>query len=135
MSNMSIELHDSDIQEIKVNKDEINVIFGSVIIHVSDGRPRIDAGDVYVQRAELLFQGTCKLVGTIKEYPILVSDGKLEINDFTWINEITVPLDKIGKVKFFISPRDVGEEIIVTADRVSIKLIGNQKYVEEFPGI
>ena len=81
MSRMLIELHDSDIEEIKVNKDEIRVVFGLVILHVSDGRPGVDGGVVYVQKADLLFEGNCKLMGEINEYPILISDGALQINE------------------------------------------------------
>ena len=134
MSNMSIELHDSDIEEIKVNNNEINIIFTSVIIHVSDGRPGIDAGDVYVQKAELLFQGNCGLVGKIKEYPVLISHGTLQINEFIWENEIPVPLNRNGKVRFSISQRDIGDEIIITSESVLLTLLDKPKYLETFPG-
>ncbi len=132
MPNMSIELHDSDIGEIKSNKDEIKVFFPVVILHVSDGRPGVDAGVVYVQKAELLFEGDCNLMGKINEYPVLISDGTLQINELILENEIPVPLNRSGKIRFSISP-DIGDEIIITADRVSLKLIGDPKYLEKFP--
>ncbi len=134
MSNSSIELHDSDIEEIKVNKDEIRVIFGLVILHVSDGRPGIDAGDVYVQKAELLFEGDCDLRGNINEYPVLISDGTLQINELILENEIPVPLNRSGKVRLAISPRDIGDEITITSDRVLLTLLDKPKYLEAFPG-
>ncbi len=133
MSNMSIELHDSDIESIKCSSHEIKVFF-SVILHESEGTPGIDSGVVYVQKAELLFQGNCNVVGVIRECPILISDGTLQIDNLCWENEIPVPLNRNGKVKFNIIPRDIGDEIIITSDSVALTLLDKPKYLETFPG-
>jgi hypothetical protein len=130
--NAVIELHDSEIETLKYAKNEIRV-FLSVIIHESDKRPGFDSGTVYEQKAEMLFQGECKLVGKIKEYPVLISDGILKVDDLCWENLVPISLDKTGKIKLNIIPRDISDEIIITADRVSLKLIGDPKYLEKFP--
>lgn len=131
MANKVIELHDSEIGEIIFNQNEIKIFFNSIIIHESKGKPGVDAGTVYSQKAELLFKGTCNLIGKVKLYPYLIMDGSLEVDGILFRNELPVPLNKAGIIKLILIPRNIDSEIEVTANHVSLTLIGEPEDIED----
>ena len=87
---------------------------------------------VHSQKAEVLFKGNCNLIGKVKLYPYLIMDGSLEVDGIVFRNELPVPLNKAGRIKLKLIPRNIDSEIEVTANQVSLTLIGEPQYIEDF---
>lgn len=71
--------------------DEAVLIFSSLHIHQSVGRPGVDAGVCWSQRAELVVEGA-SLTEFIRAWPFLIYDGESVVDGVTHRNGLPVPL-------------------------------------------
>lgn len=133
MSNRLIELHDSEIEKIFCLNDDVVIVFSIVYIHQSEGRPGIDSGNVWTQKAEILFLGG-SLRGQFESFPVKLSDGGLKIDNKFFDNVIPILHDEAGKIELNMVSQSCGREVIICGTKVTLKLLGEPKYVEEFPG-
>jgi len=130
MSNRAIEIHDSTLESISVRNGDATLHFSSVYIHQSAGKPGVDAGTGWVQKAALrIRQGIIK--GLLSELPCNLLDGQLKLGILLLNNEIPIPLNYTGDVELRLEYR--GEIVVVTGASAELDLIGDPEYVEEFP--
>ena len=132
MPNRVIEIHDSGLESLSIDSDQVVLDFWAAYIHQSDGRPAIDPGTGWVQRAIVRIYGRIES-GALKELPCDLSDGFLMINDEKFKNVIPVPLDCQGNIRLNLIS-EFAEEINIQGRHVKLELIGEPTYVEKFPG-
>lgn len=131
MPNSAIELHDSEVESILLEGNDVRIAFVKVYIHKSEGRPGVDPGTGWVQKAELLL-GDASIEGEAPDLPRWLGGGSLAVDEVVYSNVIPVPLDESGKIALvleFVS----GDQIEVRSKRISLTMIGEPRYVEEFP--
>ena len=133
MPNSSIELHDSEVENISQEGSTVRISFVEVYIHESEGEPGVDPGTGWLQKAELLLEDA-SIEGKAPDLPRWLSDGRLTIDEEAYENELPIPLDQHGEVTLvmlFVT----GDEVEIRAKRISLTLFGEPKYVEEFTGV
>ena len=79
MANQEIEIHDSELTSVKVSDGHIILELSPAYIHMSDGRPGIDAGTGWLQNAVIRVRGE-GILGSISELPCDLWDGHLKVN-------------------------------------------------------
>ena len=131
MANREIEIHDSELTSVKVSDGHIILELSPAYIHMSDARPGIDAGTGWIQNAVIRVRGK-EIVGSISELPCDLWDGYLKVNSELFDNLIPIPLDSAGNIELLFTSRS-GESIQVRGDRITLKLLGEPKYIEDFP--
>jgi len=129
MPNRAIEFHDSTLDSVHQQGNDITLRFSAAYIHESSGKPGVDAGSGWVQEALLHVRGG-SVTGEIRELPCDVSSGNLRLGGQS-LEMIPVPLDYDGEVE--ISVEQDGA-MLITGTRVRLELVGTPRYVEEFPG-
>jgi hypothetical protein len=129
MPNRAIEFHDSTFDSLE--KDGANVIlrFSAAYIHESNGEPGVDAGSGWVQEALLHVVGA-SVNGEILELPSDLSDGDMRLGGDLF-QMVPIPLDYKGTVEINLEENG---KIRVAGTGVRLELVGEPKYIEEFPG-
>jgi hypothetical protein len=74
MPNRAIEIHDSEVESLLIDVGQVVLEFSSAYIHQSDGRPAIDAGIGWTQRAVIRVDGEVA-TGSLTEYPATCPKG------------------------------------------------------------
>jgi hypothetical protein len=132
--NQIIELHDSKISDITLEYGAAKVIFSHAYIHRSQGRPGIDAGTGWSQRAELMIEAAT-VTDLPSAWPCKVYDGVLEFADMEWKNLIPIPLEEKGRIKLTLDIADGDDKfgsIEIHGECAKLTLIGEAGYLEEF---
>jgi len=110
----------------------VKLHFSPAYIHQSEGIPLRDAGSGWVQDA-MLHIYDAKVEGTFAEFPVDLSDGRIQMGQNILENEIPVPLHHTGAVELRLQAKRQGERIVIFTGRgAELELIGEPKYVEEF---
>lgn len=137
MQNRVIEIHDSAVDRIALEDGAAVIHFPSVYIHQSDGRPGIDAGTMWVQEA-ILRISQAEIEGAFVVAwdvwggdMVYLYDGALRMGDVRLDDEIPIPLQFKGDAELLIE--SCGESIRVRGKGAVLELVGDAKYVEEFP--
>ena len=132
MLNSLIELHDSEIGAIARVGEQVIVFLSHAYIHQSEGRAGSDPGTGWSQAAALAFaEGSVE--GELPECPAGIWEGDLLVDGQVCENQIPIPCELDGDVALKLS-LDSPAEIIVRGRHVTLVLIGDPVYVEEFPG-
>ena len=131
MANRAIEIHDSKLQSIAISAGHVVLDFSSAYIHQSDGRPAIDAGTGWTQHAVIRVRGDV-VSGSLTELPCELSSGYLTLNGQHSDNLIPIPLSCDGDVELHLTSG--AESVQVRGNRVTLELLGEPDYVEQFPG-
>jgi hypothetical protein len=132
MPNSAIEIHDSILDGISIVDKNAVLNFSRVYIHQSAGRPLVDAGSVWVQRAQLLIRDAV-IDGSFSDWPRDLLDGYIRLSGSVLDNEIPIPLSHRGEVELRLGSR--GEIVTITGKAARLDLVGERGYVEEFePG-
>src|SRR5262249_19321247 len=97
-----------------------------------EGRPRIDAGTGWVQRAVTHLRGEIAS-GSLTKLPSDLMDGYLELDGEQFDNEIPIPLSFTGDVELGLTSKN-GETIKIRGNHIALGLMHEPRYVEEFPG-
>jgi hypothetical protein len=132
MTNRAIEIHDSILQSIAISAGHVVLDFSSAYIHQSDGRPAIDAGTGWTQHAVIRVRGDV-VSGSLTELPCDLSSGYLALNGQHSDNLIPIPLSLDGDVELHLTSA-FAESVRVHGNRVTLELLGEPDYVEQFPG-
>src|SRR5690242_20109714 len=94
--NRGIEFHDSEVRSTERLRDSVHIFFDPAYVHVSTGRPGIDAGEGHVQPAKLVFEAVvCEVIPPGCIGPI--SDGEVSINEVAY-SLLPVPFHAEGAV-------------------------------------
>jgi hypothetical protein len=131
MSNRAIELHDSSVLRIEHEGADL-VLHLEAYVHVSDGRPGIDAGSGGTQPATLRVEAA-----VIHERPptnatLWVTEGHAEVDDQVFANLLPVPFDLTGNVQLKLQGAE--GSMVATGTRIVVTLHGEFKFIEEFEG-
>ena len=128
--NRAIEFHDSKIEKILQEGNDVRVIFAEAYIHQSKGKPGVDAGTGWTQKAEL-FLKDADVKGRFPEFPAGLWDGHIIIDQRR--SMLLIPLDlKVTtetSLVFFS-----GETVDIKSESASLALIGEPTFVENFRG-
>jgi len=137
MENRAIEIHDSVLDQIRLEDGVALLHFPQVYIHSSSGRPAFDAGSGWTQEAVIRI-GNAQIEGKFSQesreayggYGHYLSDGFLRLKGSVSDNLIPIPLDVQGEIELTLECW--GEVVRVHGNSATLELIGTAKYVEEF---
>lgn len=131
--NTLIEIHDSTVSDISTIGRDIIITFKPAYLHKSLGQPGSDPGTGWVQEASLTLRNATQ-TGSIAELPCYLMTGELRLKTEFYDNILPVPLPDQGpailKLKF-----DQIHTLSIRSHSIHLEMIGEPKYVEEFPGM
>ena len=131
MAKQEIEIHDSELKSVTVSDGNIVLELSPAYIHMSDGRPGIDAGTGWLQNAVIRVRDG-EIFGSINELPCTLWDGHLKVSDELFDNLVPIPLDSAGNIALELTSIS-GETLQVRGNRITLEVLGEAKYIEEFP--
>jgi hypothetical protein len=132
VQNHSIEIHDSTVETISLIDGLAIIEFSKVYIHKSTGAPGLDAGTIWVQKAALRI-GQADVQHSFAEFPAVLLDGYLKLDGRILKNMIPIPLDYKQAVELRLESWNEAF-VLIAGTTATVKLIGDPRYVEEFPG-
>ena len=126
----ALELHDSEVESIRVEGPRLIVRFSDAYIHQSEGHPGVTPGDVFLQCAELVFSDANPLVAARARGAL--SQGVIAIDESEF-SMLPLPFQRQGQVNasFVFSS---GERVHVAARSIDCSLIGKARWLEKFDG-
>ena len=133
MANRNIEIHDSELKSVKVSDGHIILELSPAYIHMSDGRPGIDAGTGWIQNAVIRVRGDA-IAGSMSQLPCNLWDGYLKVNGECSDNLIPIPLVASGDIELHFTSTG-GESFWVRGDHITLELLDEPEYIEEFSGV
>jgi len=130
MASRKIEIHDSELKAVTITDGNIVLELSPAYIHVSDGRPGIDAGTGWIQNAVFRVRG--EILGSISDLPCDLWEGYLKVNGELFDNLVPIPLDSAGNIELQLTSVS-GESLQVRGNRITLELLGEPEYIEKFP--
>jgi hypothetical protein len=138
VQNRAIEIHDSELDQITSEGTDAVLHFPHVYIHSSEGIPAVDRGTGWGQKATIRI-GNAKVEGAFLAESReanggvhVLSDGALIVDGVVSDNLIPIPLCASGTVELRLECW--GEIVRVVGDSAKLELLGDARYIEEFPG-
>ena len=128
--NCSIEIHDSFLNSVE-SEGTVLKLFVEAYIHKSKGTPGVDPGTVWVQNVILMIENG-SFEGYANAFPYDLSDGTLQVDGKCTRNVIPIPLEAKGQVILMLLDKRSGKNMIARGTRISLKLLGEPEYVEQF---
>ena len=128
--NRLIEIHDSILGGIAIQGSTVEVHLAPAYVHVSDGRPGVDAGTGWTQQAVLRIRHA-RIERSPTGFPVELMDGHLDLGGIRHDNMIPIPLGVSGHVELQADGPN-GQVLRVSGDGVELEMIGSPTYVEEF---
>jgi hypothetical protein len=132
MSNQAIEIHDSTLESLTCDAGHVVLGFSAAYIHKSDGRPAIGAGTGWVQRAVLRIHGEIA-DGSLTKLPCDLMDGCLTLGGEQSGILIPAPLRFSGDTELVLTS-EFAESVRICGNQIVLELVGEPKYVEQYPG-
>ena len=132
MSNGAIELHDSATERVLNESGKVTILFSPAYVHQSGGKPGIDPGSGWHQKAALIVEAG-EITGALPEFPMDISSGLMILDCAKSSNLIPIPFSYNGDFRLhltFVS----GNKIVITGSSADLALYGEPEYLEEFPG-
>ena len=129
MPNRAMEFHDSTFDGVEREGAGLALRFSAAYIHQSEGKPGVDAGSGWVQELRLHISDA-SLSGEILDLPCDLWDGSIQLDDKRFDNCVPIPLDYRGRIEVNLE-RD--GKLTVIGSRLRVEVLGQPKYVEEFP--
>ena len=135
MLSQVIEIHDSALDEIRLEGGTAVLHFLEVYIHASEGRPALESGTGWTQEAVIRI-GNARIEGEFPPesreayggYAHYLYDGSLAINGTISNNLIPIPLDVHGEIE--LTMECWGYIVRVCGSSAKLELIGKAKHVE-----
>lgn len=129
--NTTIEIHDSTVAEIGERDGRVVVHFVPAYLHKSEGRPAFDSGTGWVQEVRLIFS-EASVSGDFPDWPCNIMGGEIILGGERHRNLIPVPLE-VGTPTELRLVCDARHTVTVTGRGVRLELVGEPRYVEDFP--
>ena len=130
---IAIEIYDSTLASVADDGGHAIVDLKPAYIHRSTGTPGVDPGGGWAQDVILRVEnGT--IDGGVPEMPCDLWEGSLQVGNQTIENIIPLPLDYQGAVTLILVAQDESR-VVVRGSAISATLIGEPKFIEEFPGV
>ena len=128
--NSAIEIHDSVVDAVSDLDGTAALYFSSVYMHKSLGRPGVDPGTGWVQKAKLrIADATIK--STLSHFPGKLLDGFLRLGNSIFDNEIPISLNFRGDTELRLDSWN-DRVILISGRGVELELIDEPTYVEDF---
>jgi hypothetical protein len=128
--NRAVELHDSEIDSITLQGEELRVEFRVVYTHQSVDEPGVTDGTGWYERATLVLSDASINKLTPVELPALIYDGWAEINAVRHDNVFPLPLDDNSRLTLHCETYDGPLEVTGTVK--SFALHGRVGDIERF---
>ena len=127
--NLALEFHDSEVSASVLDGTSLRIAFAVALVHVSEMRPGIDSGNVYVQSAEVLI-GDARLKASLGSCLGKVSDGYMDVEAKRFLM-LPLPFEKSGAVHFKLIFAN-GEELEVVGTSIQVTRHGEPRFLEHF---
>lgn len=135
--NTEIQLHDSEISEVRYANGSVTVIFSTAYIHESEGLPGRDFGRIWTQVAAVTVDRISS-TPPLTEVPIWALGGTLSLGTTRYDQFIPADGKYVGDVELSVQlSRDDGSdggELRLRGGGVSIELIGEPSEPSVFDG-
>jgi hypothetical protein len=129
----AIEIYDSTLVSLADNSGHVVIELKPAYIHRSTGTPGVDPGGGWAQDAILRVEnGT--IDGSVPEMPGDLWEGSLQVGNQRIENIIPLPLDYQGAVTLVLVAQDESR-VVIRGSAISAILVGEPKFIEEFPGV
>jgi hypothetical protein len=129
----AIEIYDSTLASVADNGGHVVIEFKPAYIHRSTATPGVDPGGGWAQDAILRVEnGT--IDGSVPEMPGDLWEGSLQVGNQRIENIIPLPLDYQGAVTLVLVAQDESR-VVIRGSAISATLVGEPKFIEEFPGV
>lgn len=126
------ELHDSELIEVAADEAGLCLVF-SAYVHRSEGRAGLDPGTGWSGIVHVLLADG-RVTSCEPALPFEISGGHLEAReDVVFENCIELPFSSEGRVALHLVSF-FGQEFAAEGRSVRVRVVGDLKYVEEFPG-
>ena len=130
MPNRAMEFHDSTFDCVEGEGAHLALRFSAAYINQSEGKPGVDPGSGWVQELRLHISDA-SLSGEILDLPCDLWDGSVSLDGQRFDNCVPIPLDYRGRVEVNLERHG---KLTVVGTRLQVGLLGQPKYVEDFPG-
>ena len=135
--NRDIELHDSVIEDVIREGEDLLVTFSHAVVHETLGTPGVDSGICVSQVATLRIRDGILTLAT-QPWPVSIIDGQLRLGDQLLDNMIPTQIDYQGPTLFSGLVEDddsVFSQLQITGTGVQIRMHGLAEYMDGFPGL
>jgi len=129
--NAAIELHDSQVERIELQGGDCTLVL-TAYVHRSQGKPGVHAGSGWSQTAHLRIM-RAHLEGAAVALPLRLATGRLTAQELQLTNLVPVPSSFTGAVRLELVGEG-GESVVVLGEVADLVLVGDARYVDEFPG-
>ena len=128
--NEGIELHDSELSAISVENGMTTVFFSPAIVYRPSKIYSPTGSSVWLQPATITFDDASATAWTADQ-PVWVFNGTLRIGDT--IHDNLIPLSETfeGLIELSLT-LTTGERLSIRGRRVTVQLLGESTYLEEF---
>ncbi len=128
--NKALEIHDSNLKEIKNNDLSIILCLDKAIIHHSEGIPGIDKGTCWLQSIEIYLKNA-SIINEPEDIPNELDYGYFIINGTKYDNMINVPFKESGEIDIMLETL-YGNELRINARKIAIAEINSPQYLQDF---
>jgi hypothetical protein len=129
--NSALEFHDSIVESVSGSAEELVVYFNHAYVHVSPGNAGVDAGDVFLQTAVLVFSEP-HFNSSARDASGKISDGFVRIRGRNFYL-LPIPFTEVGEIEAEIRFTG-GNSLVITANSVCCFLQGDRVWLENFHG-
>lgn len=128
--NESLEFHDSIVASVRLSDGVLVIEFDEAIVHRTNGRPGVDAGDVLLQRADLVFR-EAEADGNISACNGQVSIGTIRLHADA-LCLVPIPYFYSGSARGEIVFSN-GNVLSIVATGFECLVRGEARFLERFP--
>lgn len=129
----AIEIYDSTLVSVADDGGHVVIDLKPAYIHRSTGTPGVDPGGGWVQDVILRVENGA-IEGGVPEMPCDLWEGSLQVGNQKIENVIPLPLYYQGVVTLVLVAQDESR-VVIRGSAISAILIGEPKFIEEFPGV
>ncbi len=129
--NRAIEIHDSVLDALSLRDGQAILHFSHLYIHESEGRVGIDPGSGWTQEGNLTISDAV-VEGSFLEWPADLHEGQIAVDGTVYENLIPISLNVVGKIELRL--QSWSDVISIAGTGARLELVGEAKYIEEFPG-
>lgn len=129
----AIEIYDSTLVSVADDGGHVVIDLKPAYIHRSTGTPGVDPGGGWAQDVILRVENG-RIDGGVPEMPSDLWEGSLQVGNQKIENVIPLPLDYQGAVTLILVAQDESR-VVIRGSAISAILVGEPKFIEEFPGV